>query len=116
MRTSKGQSAVRTLAVLQVSALQSRNIFIFCDIHRGVALHYKTSLTAYNSVKYCTFLDELFIVLRNRGIKDSVLIMNNASIHKTNEVKNLLELSGIVFLYFPPYFPFLNSIENMFLK
>ncbi|KAF7685898.1 hypothetical protein CDIK_3353, partial [Cucumispora dikerogammari] len=62
------------------------------------------------------FLDELFIVLRNRGMEDSVLIMDNASIHKTNEVKRLLELSGFDFLYLLPYSPFLNPIENMFSK
>ncbi|KAF7697659.1 Insertion element IS630 uncharacterized 39 kDa protein [Cucumispora dikerogammari] len=49
-------------------------------------------------------------------MEDSVLIMDNASIHKTNEVKSLLELSGFDFLYLPPYSPFLNPIENMFSK
>ncbi|KAF7694606.1 hypothetical protein CDIK_2111 [Cucumispora dikerogammari] len=49
-------------------------------------------------------------------MENSVLIMDNASIHKIKEVKRLLELSGFDFLYLPPYSPFLNPIENMFSK
>ncbi|KAF7697660.1 hypothetical protein CDIK_1512 [Cucumispora dikerogammari] len=52
MRTSRGRFCSWTTAVLQVPALQSRNISICCAIHRGGVLHYETSLTAYNSVKY----------------------------------------------------------------
>ena len=44
----------------------------------------------------------------------SVLILDNCSIHHVLEVKDLLQQSGILVLYLPPYSPDLNPIEEAF--
>lgn len=40
-----------------------------------------------------------------------VVIMDNASVHKNEEVRNLIEATGAKLLYLPPYSPELNPIE-----
>ena len=44
----------------------------------------------------------------------SILIMDNCSIHHIQEVKDILDLAGILLLYLPPYSPDLNPAEEMF--
>jgi transposase len=50
------------------------------------------------------------------NIENGVLIMDNASIHKTTEFTSACEEKGIVVKYLPAYSPFLNPIENLFSK
>jgi transposase len=44
--------------------------------------------------------------------EDDVIIMDNASIHKSIEVRELIESKKARLIYQPPYSPFLNKIEN----
>ena len=44
----------------------------------------------------------------------SIVIMDNASIHHTQEVIQLFTQAGILILFLPPYSPDLNPIEEMF--
>ena len=44
----------------------------------------------------------------------SVLVMDNASIHKVNGIRELLEESGMRLLYLPSYSPNFNPIELSF--
>ena len=41
-----------------------------------------------------------------------IVIMDNASIHKSAETKRLIEEAGCTLLYLPPYSPDLNPIEH----
>ena len=45
---------------------------------------------------------------------NSILIMDNCSVHHTDEVTGLLQDSGILVLYLPPYSPDFNPIEETF--
>lgn len=45
---------------------------------------------------------------------NSVVIMDNCSIHHVNEVQQLLDNAGILVFYLPPYSPDLNPIEAAF--
>jgi transposase len=44
----------------------------------------------------------------------SVLIMDNASFHHTEQVKDLCSAAGVKLVYLPPYSPDLNPIEEFF--
>jgi transposase len=44
--------------------------------------------------------------------KGDVVIMDNASIHKSAIIKKLIESKKAKLIYQPPYSPFLNKIEN----
>lgn len=51
------------------------------------------------------------------GINDhSVVIMDNASIHHVTGVSQLIDSTGALLYYLPPYSPDLNPIEEAFSK
>ena len=43
-----------------------------------------------------------------------VLLLDNAKIHKTDDVKNAMKVSKLKILFLPPYSPMLNPIELVF--
>ena len=45
-------------------------------------------------------------------IKGQIVIMDNASIHKSQKVRDLIEAAGCRLIYLPPYSPDLNPIET----
>ena len=47
---------------------------------------------------------------------NSVLIMDNMKSHYAKAVKNLLDSSGVRYIYLPPYSPDLNPIEKLWSK
>ena len=46
--------------------------------------------------------------------KDSVVILDNASFHKSAQTKELVKQTGAKLLFLPPYSPDLNPIEHDF--
>ena len=44
--------------------------------------------------------------------KGQTVIMDNASIHKSKKVRDLIEQAGCKLIYLPPYSPDLNPIET----
>ena len=44
---------------------------------------------------------------------NSVLIMDNMKLHHAKAVRNLLDSSGVRYIYLPPYSPDLNPIEKL---
>ena len=55
---------------------------------------------------------EVLTKLEKKGIPDdSILILDNLSVHKTQNVKEKLEQIFHKVLYLPEYSPFLNGIE-----
>uniref|UniRef100_A0A914UP31 Tc1-like transposase DDE domain-containing protein n=1 Tax=Plectus sambesii TaxID=2011161 RepID=A0A914UP31_9BILA len=65
---------------------------------------------------FCTFLEELFLMLAERGVTNAVLVMDNVPFHKGEQVCALVESHGHRVLYLPPYSLFFNPIEYMFSK
>ena len=47
---------------------------------------------------------------------NSVLIMDNMNSHHVKAVKELLDSSGVRYIYLPPYSPDLNPIEKLWSK
>lgn len=47
---------------------------------------------------------------------DSVLVMDNIKSHHAKAVRNLLDSSGVRYIYLPPYSPNLNLIEKLWSK
>ena len=48
--------------------------------------------------------------------RNSVVVLDNASIHHVSEVEHLIESTGALLIYLPPYSPDLNPIEECFSK
>ena len=78
---------------------------------------YKFVKGTVNGEKFCEFLQGTLIpeMLPFDGENPrSVLILDNASIHKVEPVKGTLQRAKILTLFLPPYSPDLNPIEEMF--
>jgi transposase len=45
-----------------------------------------------------------------------IVIIDNASFHKSSRIRNLIEQAGCLLIYLPPYSPDLNPIEHYWYK
>ncbi len=63
--------------------------------------------------RFVTYLKEILLPTLRPG---DIVVMDNMRSHHVQAVRELLEASGIVLLYLPPYSPDLNPIEKMWSK
>ena len=60
------------------------------------------------------FIEELLQHCGRWPEPNSVLIMDNASFHRSNRINEMCAAAGVKLLYLPPYSPDLNPIEEFF--
>uniref|UniRef100_A0A914ULD0 Tc1-like transposase DDE domain-containing protein n=1 Tax=Plectus sambesii TaxID=2011161 RepID=A0A914ULD0_9BILA len=87
MRAKRGRSLRGTRAVQVAPGLRTRNISICCAMNSQGILHYAAQTRAYNRQYFCTFLDDVFRMLDERGVTYAVLIMDNVRFHKGDEIR-----------------------------
>jgi transposase len=59
------------------------------------------------------FVEELLVPTLTRG---DIVLMDNASIHKLDDIEDAIEAAGAGLLFLPPYSPDLNPIEHAWSK
>jgi len=70
-----------------------------------------------NGVKFCAFVQELVERLRERDeMNGAWLILDNAHIHKTRELQEIMASLSYELKFLSPYSYMLNPIENVFSK
>jgi len=62
-----------------------------------------------NTILFETWVEEVLIKELNPG---QVVIMDNASFHKSQKTRELIESAGCNLMFLPPYSPDLNPIEK----
>ena len=65
-----------------------------------------------NADKVVNFLDAFSL----RGLKDTFVVLDNATVHRNNkiqELRPLWEKRGLFLFYLPPYSPHLNIAETL---
>jgi len=62
-----------------------------------------------NTILFETWVEEFLIKVLKPG---QVVIMDNASFHKSKKTKELIELVGCRIIFLPPYSPDFNPIEK----
>lgn len=83
---------------------------IFGMISRNNKYHGFTSTESINSDRFIEYMDEYTLTLK----KLTVLVLDNASIHKSKKVKERVEdwkKRGLYIFYLPPYSPHLNLLK-----
>lgn len=76
---------------------------------------YELSVGSTDSDKFIDFIrGSLIPTMQPFPDKNSILIMDNCSIHHVAEVKELIEDAGILLIFLPPYSPDYNPIEELF--
>src|SRR5690606_11175157 len=116
MRRTYGRSLAGTKVRLQVPRLRSKNITVIAAISESGIVHYKVLDGNGNQNTFSEFLVELFTTLNANGLQSRILIMDNASFHKTGVIQELIKENNHKVMYLPPYSPFLNPIEYFFNK
>ena len=78
-------------------------------------LEYEATTGSVNSDKFMDFIrGRLIPNMEPFPGRHSILILDNCSIHHTQDVKALLSSFGILILFLPPYSPDYNPIEELF--
>jgi transposase len=65
---------------------------------------------------FLTYISNVMDVLDRNNMKGHYLVMDNAPIHTSVKIRELIESRGYRCLYLPPYSPFLNPIEEFWSK
>lgn len=115
MRRSKARSRIGTAATITTPGRRGNNLSVCAAIDSNGPIHFLAKFHAFNQDQYQLFLREL-----NEKLdicKRNILIMDNASFHKTIAVRELVKRElKLEILYLPPYSPMLNPIEECFSK
>ena len=90
-----------------------KNTTILSSIQLDGTLRYTTFSGGTNVEKFKQYLENDLLPYLNR---DSILVMDNMKSHHAKVITQLLERSGIRYIYLPPYSPDLNPIEKLWSK
>ena len=108
---------MNTAARVVVPTVRGRNISLIAAMNiEGMVYHEVIQQTNVNASIFCEFLIKLFEELAKNEIGNAWLILDNASIHKTQQVRDLVAEKGFHLMFLPPYSPMVNPIEEVFSK
>lgn len=108
-----GYAPANEPAYINVPANKGKNNNVMVVISNERIVAYKQQDIPYNKVSFEAFIRE-YLVPYFRQHPNNILIMDNASFHRSPEIKQLLIAKGIVHKYITPYSPQLNPIEEFF--
>jgi len=77
-------------------------------------LHLDVQECAYNTQLFTEFVDGLLDKMNPFPEPKSVIVMDHASMHKSADLRALVEARGMRLEFLPPYSPDLNPIEEAF--
>ena len=77
------------------------------------AVDVQPALKGTTTAQFVEFVDELLDIMDgDESLKGSCLVMNNASIYKSKPMIRKIKARSYRIMYFPPYSPELNPIEQ----
>lgn len=95
-----------------VPSLKEGRLNIFGMVDRNCKYHGFTTTKSINSERFIEFVDEFSMSIT----KPTVLVVDNASVHKSKKVKEYFKCwndRGLYIFYLPPYSPHLNIAETV---
>ncbi|XP_041118603.1 uncharacterized protein LOC121322555 [Polyodon spathula] len=120
-RRGRGRNIIGHRAIVNVPGQRGGNITMCTAVSQQGVLHHHANLGPYNTALLITFLDTLHGILipaEQKGGPEQpryVVICDNVSFHRAALVRNwFIDHPQFIVLYLPPYFPFLNPIEEFF--
>ena len=90
-----------------------KNTTILSSIQLNETLHYTTFSGGTTVERFKRYLETDLLPHLNGN---SILVMDNMKSHHAKAVKELLDSSGVRYIYLPPYSPDLNSFEKLWSK
>lgn len=118
LRRGGAWSKKGTRANIILPAIRGRNITVIAAMNRDRIIHYKIiSDGNCNSEIFGNFLSELIVILNSDlTYENSWLILDNAQIHRTSAIRDIILNTSYVLKFLSPYSYMLNPIENVFSK
>lgn len=117
MRPTKARSKANTSAYIILPTVRGRNVSLLAAMNiQGILFKKIISTSSVNSDIFCGFLEELINKLQEENITNAWLILDNAAIHKTQKVLNIMNKTNHTLIFLSPYSPMLNPIEKVFSK
>ncbi|KAG0425753.1 hypothetical protein DMUE_6011 [Dictyocoela muelleri] len=107
-----GYSPKNTRCYINVPNSKGKNISVLCDITKESVHGYQIKSRSFKSLDILDFIEQKLPLLTPLNRK--YIIMDNASIHKTAEVKEAFLRKNYILKFMPSYSPQLNPIEEFF--
>lgn len=107
-----GYSPINMDAIRSVPNNRGRNVSLIALFSINGIIAHKSINGAYNTNELLSFLTYAFD--QNIIFNDNIIILDNARIHHSNDVRLWCDEKGIILKYLPPYSPSLNPIEQIF--
>jgi transposase len=111
-----GRSPRGTRAVGTVPCGHWRRLTVLGALGIGGMLAAMSVEAATSGAVFLAFLEQVLLPELRRSRPDAVLVLDNLRAHKTAAVRRLLDRSGFLYRYLPPYSPDLNPIEPAWAK
>lgn len=112
-RRSYGYSPVNSKAYITVPANKNVNRSLICAIGMEGVIEYSYKTGSFNSNSFIEFVEDKLVPYFNNN-PGKILVMDNARIHKSVSVSEVLRSKNITCKFLVPYSPELNPIEEFF--
>ncbi|KAG0434715.1 Transposable element Tc3 transposase [Dictyocoela muelleri] len=107
-----GYSKKNCKAYTTVPNSKGANVSFLCSISIEGIYCFRIKVGSFKSSDMLDFISNELPLLTNRIVKH--IVLDNASIHKTNDVVRAFAQRGYILHFLPPYSPHLNPIEEFF--
>ena len=77
-------------------------------------IHYKINDNSTNEISFLSFMEESLQAIKNKGINNYIIIMDNLCVHKTPTLMKFYKENNINILFNSPYCSYFNCIELTF--
>jgi transposase len=113
-RVSRGRAETGVTPVIE-APVQSRNITVIAVLTRS-RFYYHTldNHQPGNTNNFCHFIDDLANWRDEHNINNAMIVMDNVGFHRSQDVREMMEIRGFEYKYLPTYSPYFNPIENVF--
>lgn len=117
LRRTMARSKINTPARVTVPTVRGRNATLIAAMSvDGILYHEVINYSTVTSNIFCGFLRGLFQKIRDSHLENVWIILDNASIHKTRQVREIVDQERHSLIFLPPYSPMMNPIEEVFSK
>jgi len=118
LKRSYGRSRIGTRAIVRMPVVRGRSISLIASLTiDGMGFCKTISNSTVNSDIFNDYVDELCRYLRDvKRMNNACLILDNARIHRKNDIQRITTQYGFTFKFLSPYSYMLNPIENSFSK
>nr|XP_019569667.1 PREDICTED: uncharacterized protein LOC109435920 isoform X2 [Rhinolophus sinicus] len=117
LRGTKTRSKVNTPACVTMPMVRERNASLIVAVNiQGIVWHEVIAHSMVTSTIFCEFLQRLLQKLDEDNLEEVWFVLDNVSLHKTQEIRDLVGQTRHTLLFLPPYSPMMNPTEEVFLK